>query len=151
FNYTPPGGTTIDIVNPESRKKAMAALFAVQFKEAHDDMQNAISSPSLTPSFDVLPRLKDMTALEMTGTGQDTEIRPVLVTLGEHARGLIDNALNDVEGQISAIRNKANDPVLVAAGGPWWVAGARRGLETPDRQALRQIGVTVTQIYNAAL
>jgi len=92
-----------------------------------------------------------MTALEMTGTGQDTEIRPVMMTLGEHARGLIDNALNDVQGQINAIKNKANDPVMVAAGGPWWVAGARRGLETPDRQALRQISVTVTQIYNAAL
>ena len=151
WDYVPPGGTSIDISEPESRKKAMAALFAVAFKDAHDDMQTAISSPSLTPSFDVLPKLKDMTALEMTATGQDTEIRPVLMTLGEHVRGLIDNALNDVQGQITAIQNKANDPVMVAAGGPWWVAGARRGLETPDRQALRQVGVTLTQIYNAAM
>jgi hypothetical protein len=130
---------SIDIVNPESRRKAMSALFAVERKKADPAIQRAKNAETIEPILAVVPTLKDLAALELTATGDDKEIYPVFSGVGGHARDLIAAALPPLEAQISTIEHRSNESVTMVQTGGWWVNAGRRGLDTPDRAALEQL------------
>jgi hypothetical protein len=136
---------SVDIVNPESRRKAMSALFAVERKKADPAIQRAQNARTIEPIIAVVPKLKDLTALELTATGADKEIFPAFSGVGARARDLIAAALPPLNAQISTIEQRANESVTGVAAGGWWVNSGRRGLDTPDRAALEQLVDTTQQ------
>ena len=70
--FTPPaGGEALDLLDPPNRKKGMTLLFEDGFKGAQPEIRRALESDSLVPSIDLIPRLRDLYALEKTGTGTD--------------------------------------------------------------------------------
>lgn len=154
FSYTPPGGgQPIDIQDPSSRRKAMAALFDANLQKYRPQIDSATSAPSLGPIIDVVPKLKDLAALEITATGKDAEILPALRAIGARARDLISDALKQVDAQVAQVEQRSDEPIMAqaTAGSPWWVTAGRRGLDTNDRRQLEDAIASADSIYNATL
>lgn len=154
FSYKPPGGgQAIDIQDPVSRRKAMAALFDANLQRNRPQIDTAAQAPSLGPIIDVLPKLKDLAALEVTATGGDKEIRPALSAIGRRARDLIEGALQQVDAQVAQVQQRANQPVMTPAtpGSAWWVTAGRQGLDTNDRRQLQDAINSADSIYNATV
>jgi hypothetical protein len=152
WNYEA-GAGPIDIVDPQSRKQAMLVMFSTELRKADPAIRDAQNAQSLTPIIAAVPKLKDLTALELAATGQDKEIYSAFAAVGAKARELIANALQTLDGQIGTIEHRANEAAVVTSvnGGPWWVSAGRRGLDSPDRQALEESYAAAQQIYNLAL
>ncbi|HEY2586274.1 MAG TPA: hypothetical protein VGI81_10970 [Tepidisphaeraceae bacterium] len=153
FRYRPPGGggQTIDIQDPANRRKAMGALFDAQLGKYRPQIDKAAQAPSLGPIIDVLPKLKDLAALEMTATGNDRELRPSLMAIGQRARDLIGGALQQVEAQVAQVQQRASQPVMtpVTGGSQWWVTAGRQGLDSNDRAQLEDAINSADSIHNA--
>jgi hypothetical protein len=152
WNYEA-GSGPMNIVDPQSRKQAMLVLFNIELRKAEPAIQAAQNAQSLTPIIAAVPRLKDLTALELTATGEDKQIFETFASVGAKARELIASGLQNLDGQIGAIEHRANESAVVTSvnGGPWWVSAGRRGLDSPDRQALEDSYASAQQIYNLAL
>ena len=135
----PTDAGSVDIVNRDSRRKAMSALFAAERKKAEPAIQRAQAARTIEPILAAVPKLKDLAALEITATGDDKEMLPSFTAIGSHARDLISAALPPLDAQISTIEQRANEPVTGIVTGGWWVNAGRRGLDTPDRNALEQL------------
>ena len=150
FVYNSESGT-VDIVNPESRRKAMYLLYGVERRKAEPAIVRATSAQTMEPILAAVPKLKDLTALELTATGDDKEILPAFSAVGARARELISAALRPMDGQISEIERRANEPVTGVVAGGWWVNAGRRGLDTPDRAALEQLLANAGQAHAMAL
>jgi len=123
----------------EARKKAMDALFAAEKRRAEPAIARAQSARTIEPILAVVPKLKDLTALELAATGDDKQTFPAFTGVGTRARDLISTALPPLDAQISTIEHRANEPVTGVVAGGWWVNAGRRGLDTPDRTAMEQL------------
>jgi hypothetical protein len=142
---------TIDLVNPESRRKAMYLLYGAERRKAEPAIARAKGAQTMEPILAAVPKLKDLTALELTATGDDKDILPAFSAVGARARDLISAALGPMDGQISEIERRANEPVTGVVAGGWWVNAGRRGLDTPDRAALEQLLKNAGQAHAMAL
>ena len=145
------GSGPIDVIDPTSRKHAMSALFDAELKKAEPAIRAAQNAQSLVPIIDAVPKLKDLTALEITATGEDKVIFPQFAAVGTRARELIGSGLQALESQIASIESRANEPAVLTSvgGGPWWVSAGRRGLDSPDRDALEQAVDTASRLCTA--
>jgi hypothetical protein len=146
------GSGTIDIAEPQSRKQAMLALFSRELQKADPAIRAAQNAQSLAPIIAVVPKLKDLTALEMTATGEDKQIFPAFAQVGARARDLVGGALQALDSQIATIEHRANEPISSSVNGSaWWVTVGHRGLDSPDRAALDEAYTGAQQIYDVSL
>lgn len=147
----PPGAKSLDIVNHDQRRQAMLDLMKqLQLANQHQ-IDLAAESKTLVPIFDAAPTLLDILALDVSATGANKEIHPILARIGDHARELIINELATIDGRISGIERIANSPMeLPALGGYWWSVTGRRGLTTDDRESLRNDGRYAEKLMRTA-
>jgi len=152
LSFTPPGaGGALNILDVANQRKAMKFLFDDGLGAAQPDVRRALESDSLVPSIDLLPRMRDLYALEKTATGSDAQTRPVLIQMAEHARTLMTRELDLLDQRISATQEAANQTVNLGAGaGQWWWGAARRGLYSSDRDNLRAWTEYANKIGNTA-
>jgi hypothetical protein len=149
--YTPRAGGNGDGINITAHDRRTAALNALLHDElasAQPEFDKAKSAENLQPIAAALPRLYDLYAVEKTGTGADTNLRPVLMAIGDRARTLISHELQAMEEHIAAIEKRADQQVdWVGPGIGWWAGGTtRRGLYTDDRNELRDLNEYLTKI-----
>lgn len=133
----------IDIVAPESRKKAMAALLEQQFAAADPKIRTAIDSPSLLPTKALLPTLADLYSIELVATGDVMRTRAAIAAFDEHARQLLDAELLRIQRRVDDLNQLANEAVL--SEGPREQLGYR-GLTSPERDELRSFAGTLLEI-----
>jgi len=153
FEFAPPaGGEPIDVLSPDGRKKAMLMMFNEGLNSSEPEIRNALASSSLVPSIDLLPHLRDLYALELTATGNDGQLRPILTQMGEHARALMTHELDLLDQRINAIQNAANQVFDLGIGEAWWQGAGvtRRGLTSMDRDNLRSMMDYITKIQDTA-
>ena len=133
----------IDIVAPDSRKTAMAALLEQRFSEAEPKIQAAINSSSLLPTKSLLPTMADLHALELTSTGDVVRTREAIQAFDGHARRLLNAELGRIKERVDDLHDLANEATLSE--------GRRRqltyrGLTTPERDELRSLAETLLEI-----
>ena len=97
------GGEPIDIVDPESRKVALAALYADLLAANQAGIDKAMKDTSLKPMHDLLPMVTDLYALEVAATGHATKTEDMAKAMGQHARDLINAEL----GRLSAASRRS--------------------------------------------
>ena len=90
--YTPNGGQPINIVPLADRKLAMAALFADSLPTANQALHAALDANVINPILDLFPKIQELHALEMLGTGNDEKTQPMLIAMGDRARDMISSA-----------------------------------------------------------
>jgi hypothetical protein len=144
---------TINIAPHASRPRALAALLNDELTAAKPIIDRAKSAENLVPIMDALPRFYDLYALERTATGGDGETRPILRSVGEHARTLIDHELALMDQKVADVEKRADQQIGAPYGGGnawWWAGSTRRGLWTDDRNELRDNIDYLTKIADTA-
>jgi hypothetical protein len=146
--YVPhPGTDGIDILEPDSRRRAMLALAESELARIQPMVDRATSGTTLPPIRDLLEPVADAHALELTATDMDTRTRPVLDKLGGHARDLIRRELARLSRGVERLGDIANE--LILDEDPLGDEIRRRGLDTQQRRELRDVGEYLVQIGRA--
>lgn len=140
----------IDIVDPESRKRAMEAFFADTLAASRPQIQQAATANSLQPIQDQLPKLRELLIIELAATGDTAQTMPLARSLGQHARDLIGAEFNRIAARLDELATAASSPVIVDGVGPVSSVLTPRGLTTPERDDLKKIADTLTQAERAA-
>jgi len=130
----------IDIVNPESRKKAFAAMRQNLAKSVKPQLEKALASPTLQPMIDLLPSMLDLAHLDMALDGSVTTTKDDLLKLGVRARELMNTELRRVSIRMAVMENAANS----------WDGGFRRGLNSNERNDLRDTVTYLQRIDSTA-
>jgi hypothetical protein len=108
--YTPKQGKSeaIDILDPESRKRAFDALREDTFKTLKPKYEAAMNGNQLPPMFNVLPALLDVGYLEFASKGSAADTREDLQNMGRHARELMNSEIRRISHQINALDIASN-------------------------------------------
>jgi hypothetical protein len=144
YKSTSPSGEQIDILAPESRKKAMAQLLQDTWSKNKRDIDAAMLADTLPPIEKVFVTVADSYALELTTAAEAKQVAPVMKELGGRAFGLIRDEVarySKVVEQMSQVSNSAQD----YAGG-WGVS--RRGLLPDERNDLRDAIAYLTKVQD---
>jgi len=152
LQFTPKAGKKgekaepIDVVDPEKRKAAFAALLEEEKVTVAPVLKAAKGSKTLPPIVEALKQSGDLRMLELAATGADTETAKEIEGLAGGAQKLMDNAVQDMASLVKDIEASANDvqPVAVPARSPggrgpiMYQSAKRRGLTTRDTQDLKR-------------
>lgn len=147
LKYVPKSGTNrepIDVLAPDSRKRAMQAMRDDQMASIAPKLERAATADVLTPMLELLPRLREAAVLEFGATGNVDELKPVLTRLGTRAREMISRELVMKREQIEQINAAANS---ITFNGD---IGGSRGLYTDDRKELSALTDYLRQIDTVA-
>jgi hypothetical protein len=104
---------TIPIIEPESRKKAMAALFEDELTAAGPKLKSVADAKQLSVILDAVPFIRDLRSLELAATEKDERTKKVLGELGTHARELLAKAVKDEGKRVDDIEKTANETVQI--------------------------------------
>lgn len=149
----------IPIVEPESRKKAMAALFDDELAAAGPKLKAVADAKQLSVILDTVPFIRDLRSLELAATDKDERTKKVLGDLATHAHELLAKAAKDEGKKVDEIEKTANETVQIQDFGRDPKTNGRsskvetqwkkRGLSRNDAGALRD-SITLTEKVAAA-
>lgn len=134
------GTAQIDILDPESRKQAFAALRDDLLSANQQKIDAAIHDDTLVPTMKILPTVLDIAYLEYATSGSAENTHTELKALGEHARSLMGAELSRIRHQTERAEDISNSPSN----------NGRRGLTSTERDELRKSIDYVTQISHTA-
>ncbi len=148
----------IDIVAPDSRKQAFAALFTDLYTVDKPIVANAEQATSLSSILDVAPQMADVRDVEIAATGSDTQSKELLVKLGNRATDLLSAAENPLSGEISSIEKTADKPLRKTSvrtgpsgNAPGAVNNNLTGLSPQNVEKLDNLVTQARQISSAAV
>jgi hypothetical protein len=165
--YTPKSGSTtqpavagrvskappIGIVDPETRKAAMAALFEDELKVATPKIQAVTKQPSLPPLMNSINDVHQLRLLELAASGQDSRTSQLFAALDNRAGQLMGDAVKTMAQQVEKISKSASDgPPSHLEESPY---GGRRtvtnrnGLSSSDKDTLNEVIDTSHKIVDA--
>jgi hypothetical protein len=111
---------TIDILNPDNRKKAFAALYGDEVAALQPRLAAAKKSTSLVPLFELFKQIPKLEGIESAANSpaDSMALAPVaadapqtqklLADLGEQSRKLIETSLRDTAKRVAAIDKEVN-------------------------------------------
>jgi len=137
-NYTPSfalGEPPIDVLSPDSRKKAMTRLQQELWAKHKADLDQAMRADTLPPIERVFTAVADAYFLELATTGEATQTGPAMRELGGRAFRLMDAEAVRCARAIDQLSQLANSAQGYGYGG-WGVSA--RGLMPAERNDLRE-------------
>lgn len=148
--YTGTGatGSPFDILNPDTRKQAFAALKDDRLATLKPRLDRAASATTLPPMFEVLQPLLDIATLEFAANGSAIQTRVTLMDLGTHARGLINAELKRIHARLNALEDASNSVTGAVGVDVGYVV--RRGLYSNEAQEVRETVQYLAQIDKTA-
>lgn len=157
--YTPRTGdrTPLDISDPATRKRALAAVLNDEIDGLAAAAKPALAADDLKLTIELVPKLVDLNAVEKIASDGDERTGPIVTAIGEHARTLIARELTIQEERISGIENMANTIYETerrirppGAGRGWGGTITRRGLTSDERAALYDLVEYLRKIEETA-
>jgi hypothetical protein len=140
----------IDITQPDSRKKALAAMFDDRLAEVKPLVEKAMKGNSLVPMMELLPKLRDLYSLEWAATGKADVTLPIGKAMGERARDLINAELDKLNKRIAQLEDLANEPMYSDNGGFRGQTASRRGLTSTEQDELKDAAAYLEKIRQVA-
>lgn len=144
--YRQKGAAAINIVDADSRKAAMAALFADRLAKEKSKIDAAAEAPTLVPMIELMPTLSGLMALEFAGTGALETMTPILKTLGSHSRGLMLREVDRMDMRISQIEDMSGEL--------FWRDGdtvpLRRGIHSDEASELNRMVEELDKVTEAS-
>ena len=135
---------TFDIVEPDTRKAAMSALYHDLSEDVMPAASKALEGDSLVPINDLLPKMWELYAVEFAATGDTAATVGKLKELGAHARGLIQAELDKLNGRLGQLRALAEEPTL--SGDVRNQSIGYRGLNSHERSELQEMADYLVKI-----
>ena len=98
----------IDLVEPPSRKRAMAALWADELAVAEPKVKAAAKATALPALMDGIKLAGALSGLERAATGDAAKSREMFKALGDQARKLLAATIADANKRVAAIDREAS-------------------------------------------
>jgi hypothetical protein len=156
LTYMPAGLTPIDVTTDDGWIQAANAIYDSMLQSSKSDLAAAQSAQDMGPIRKVLPVIANLVALDQL-TGRDSgQLVPTVSSIGQRARGIITRFLDNQAATVQAVESRANTVLNYTLGPyPWgvdnWSPSVRRGLETPDRDALTAVVDNCNQALDLAM
>jgi hypothetical protein len=134
--YTPAyasGKTPIDIVAPDTRREAMAALRAELWSKNKRQIEEALKATTLPPIEKAFLPLADIYCLEVAGTGQSHDTGDLMRELGQRTHRLMRDEATRYGRRVEQLSLTANSS---GGGNGRWDDGPR-GLFSTERNELK--------------
>ena len=150
LTYKPKGGTaadSIDIVNPESRKKALEVMLKERLDAIQPQVEGALKATTIPPMTKVVPPLLEAFMIETAAKGEAKETLAIGEPVGQHARELIQTQLQRIAGKLEELSALASEPTI--SSGPRDFLGPR-GLTSPERDQIHLMADELTKIKQLA-
>jgi hypothetical protein len=80
-------------------------------KTAAPKIDKAVDSKTLNPTMQLLPTLRELYTLEDAATGSADKTVPLIKSVGEHARELINTELAKLSRRLNNLQELASEPV----------------------------------------
>ena len=152
-----PANGPIDLLDPDSRKTAFAALLDDQLSILGPKLKEAAGSPSLPQILPVVKQVQSLAELDEIASGTDARTSAAAGALLDHARNLMSNALKGMWTRTGDIYSSATQ-VVTSNGGAVLVNGqavqqtitSQNGLTTSNANELRAMIDTCGKIRDAA-
>ena len=132
--------TGIDIIEPSTRRVAMAALFDDLKARLTPEVDKALREKSLVSTHKRLRDFWELYAVEFSATGEAASTASTLQELGDHTRGLIGDELERLTTRLEQLKDLSEDPAWTSQG------ISHRGLNSNERAELKQTADYLTQI-----
>lgn len=150
--YTPAGDASepIDIIEPDSRKRAQAALFADALVANRPKIDQALRAATLVRIQELLPILRNLYTMELAATGDAAQTMPLARALGQHARDLIAGEFSRISERLDSIALAAADAMFVVSPGAPSEVLALRGLNSRERDELHGLADALAKAEHVA-
>jgi hypothetical protein len=141
FAYKPKSGPDgkppqpIDVIEPEPRKQALAALFEDEWKAKQATLKRARQRGSLPQLSSAVEIVSELRTLEVAATGKDERCRDAVAEIVDAAADAIAAALPKMDAAVREIDRRAMEVIINEKEG--W--SGPRGLTSNDMQELRGI------------
>jgi hypothetical protein len=144
----------IDISVREQRPAAFAAMFEESRPKVAAAVKAARNSGKLPPMLDAFRTLFDLRALEIAGTGADTQTATIAADLTERAAAHMKRAVGDMSKTVDKLQEYAYrsfEQGAPGAGGFQPVASGLMGLDNDQTAQLRQIASDCNRLGAVAM
>jgi len=125
----------IDVIEPEPRKQALAALFEDEWKAKQAALKRARQSGSLPQLSSAVEIVSELRTLELAATGKDERCKDAVAEIVDAAADAIAAALPKMDAAVREIDRRAMEVIINEKEG--W--SGPRGLTSNDMQELRTI------------
>jgi hypothetical protein len=98
----------IGIIEPDSRKRAFAALFDDEANGMAPTIESLKKQTSLPPLMSGIMQIIELRLLELAGTGSDVRSAQMLSSVTSHASDLMSSALDTMSTNVETIAKDAN-------------------------------------------
>ena len=140
---------TIEILEPDSRKQALAALWQDEKDAAEPAIGSATSADnkSIQAVLDAAPVLAHLRDYDLAAHGNDEIIKKVAGEVAVHGRDLLSDMLQEMTIKLDVIAGKANEVEKVKLqGNDFW---KRHGLEDKQPAELKEMETKADKIATA--
>ncbi len=106
----------IDILDPDSRKQAFAALFAEMVATDQPMVDRTEQMTTLPPIVSTAQKLGDLRPVEIAASGSDDKSKEMLKKIATHAQTLMSDAIKNMDAQLKALQTDAEKRVKTLSG-----------------------------------
>lgn len=128
--------SALNILEPQSRASAYAALFSDELASLHTQEASAQASKTLAPLLDIAREFAIAQAIERTASGDVKQTSVMARELSKWATTQIESALDNEDARITRI---TSDTGRSSSTGSQRTSGAKRGLDPDQEQTLTMI------------
>jgi hypothetical protein len=131
----------IDVVEPDSRAKAMAALFVDEVGPLLPKVDAAKKATSVAPMIRLMQAARDVEYLERAANGSADQVGGIVETLAEQGRTMLSKVIERATKRVDRITTLSNEMEQVAQVVPLSNGGYQRVL-IPKRRGIKNDDVT---------
>jgi hypothetical protein len=140
----------IDVVEPESRQKALSALFVDEVAPLLPKVDAAKSATSVAPMIKLMQAAREVEFLERAANGSADQVGGIVEKLGEQGRSMLAKVVERATKRVDRITTLANEMEQVQQVIPLSNGGYQRVL-IPRRRGIKNDDVTELQGFIDAL
>ncbi len=148
FTYTPIGSPEqrFNILDKESRKHAMAALYGDMRDHLRPSVAEAVKANTLVPIRNLLPQLAEVASMEMVLSGDTKESKELYEQLGGRARELLNAELHEKRRFLEEANGQLYGLEISSTGNL-----RPRSLGTYERKELEDLRSYITRLRSCAI
>lgn len=143
----PEKGQLIEILDPASRKTALAAMFEEELAKSKGRFDDGATAANLVPILAQTTPAANLRAIELAGGGNGSKTHRAVDPMAKKAQSLIKESLQKMDGRVKALETNANRKmklIITDDFGATTTVDGKVGLKPPDKRELAGIQETAT-------
>jgi hypothetical protein len=149
YRPTATAAAPVDIVDPASRGRAMAALLEDSLAAARPVADRIAAATSLPEIEAAVPKLRDLAYLERAVSGGVPKAGPLATRAASHMWEVTRGVLGNLSSAVTRLNDSAEKPVIIEGKRRERDILAPRGLNTIEQQELKRVADDLLKVEQA--